>query len=618
MKRQFGFYAFAALLVCAALVFGLSACSSGGDDGSALLAVTSGGSGTNPTSYTITFNANDGSENPASATQNFTAGTPQALRSITELGFSKSGFSFAGWGVSADASQASYADGASYTASSNATLYAIWSAIPVYSVNIPVNANGSVRASPATATAGTEITLSNTPKAGYYFASYSVTDADGEVISVTDGKFIMPAKDVNVTVVFNAWSYMVFGSGLYEYGRVTKYPQEDYIMVGTTVTVETEPALDCQLSDLSVTTTGVDKKSVPVSGTGNTRTFVMPACDVVVSATFKASPEAASREYVNVGTQTINGVDYDIVTFGLWPQTIKAESVQLTNETKTVGLFTYNKGSDGEWYVRQKENVYFKNQEGVKYSDGTLVAQSSDNSYKWFKVEPIKWRVLTTNYGGNKLLLAENALAGCIYYDYNNVNRTKDGAVIYPQNYEHSRFRAFLNGISYLKEANASSAYSYCGDFYKKGFLQTAFSAAAQTLIQPATVDNSARSTNPDANATLWNDGNNEYASDTPTIDKVFLLSEQEVTKSEYGFGPYDKFDSARVKEATDYAKAAGAPAVNDGCFWTLRSPNCDGIKLEELRAINGYGLADHREGICSYLGQCVEYGVVPVLCVEN
>ena len=81
--------------------------------------------------YVITFNANDGSENPATVTQNFTAGIAQALIPVEELGFSKAGFSFAGWGRAPKSKEASYADGASYTATANETLYALWSEIPV-------------------------------------------------------------------------------------------------------------------------------------------------------------------------------------------------------------------------------------------------------------------------------------------------------------------------------------------------------------------------------------------------------------------------------------------------------------------------------------------------------
>ena len=218
-------------------------CSNGSDGGGAPLTVTGGGGttttpetdngggttgGTNPTTptptpavtYVITFNANDGSENPATATQSFTEGTPQALKAITELGFSKNGFNFAGWGVSAGASQASYADGASYTASADITFYALWSVIPVYNVNISVNSNGSVTANPATANAGTEITLSNSPNAGYQFVSYSVTDADGTSVTVTDGKFTMPAKNVTVTATFTMINYNI-NVGIFANGSVT-------------------------------------------------------------------------------------------------------------------------------------------------------------------------------------------------------------------------------------------------------------------------------------------------------------------------------------------------------------------------------------------------------------
>ena len=231
--------------------------------------------------YVITFNANDGSENPATKTQSFTAGTPQNLKTIAELGFTKCGFNFAGWGVSAGASQASYADGTSYTASANITFYALWSVIPVYNVNISVNPNGSVTATPATATAGTEITLSNTANAGYEFASYTVTSADGTAIAVTDGKFTMPAKNVTVKATFNAINYNI-NVGTAENGSVEASPTT--ATVGTSVTLEISPASGYKLDTLTVIDDG--GASVTVKGTGNSRTFTMPAKNITVTATF--------------------------------------------------------------------------------------------------------------------------------------------------------------------------------------------------------------------------------------------------------------------------------------------------------------------------------------------
>ncbi|MCR4742609.1 MAG: InlB B-repeat-containing protein, partial [Treponema sp.] len=82
-----------------------------------------------PAQYTVTFNANYDGASPATGSQTFTAGTAQALKSVSTLGFSRSGYTFAGWATSSDASSAAYADGASYTATADVTLYAVWTVI---------------------------------------------------------------------------------------------------------------------------------------------------------------------------------------------------------------------------------------------------------------------------------------------------------------------------------------------------------------------------------------------------------------------------------------------------------------------------------------------------------
>ncbi len=503
---------------CAMFAFFLFSCSGGSDTVYYPISVTNSTPAPAAT-YIITFNANDGSQSPATATQTFTSGTPQALKTIASLGFSKSGYNFAGWGTAANATKSAYADGSSYTASANVTLYALWSSIPVYSVNIPVNQYGSVTATLATGIAGTEITLSNTPKIGWRFDSYTVTAADSSSVTVTDGKFTMPEKDVTVT------------------------------------------------------------------------------------ATFVEIP-AASGAYKEIGTA--------IVTFGLWPQTIKAAAVNIDkNQTKTAGAFTYCRGSDGQWYANIKENAYGSD---YKYTDGTAVAQGG-TSEKWFKVEPIKWRVLTTSYNGTgkKLLLAESILTNCMYYDYDNVDRGS----VYPNNYEHSRVRAFLNGLSYQKKEKSAVAQTACNDFLGKGFLHTAFTADEQETIASTSVNNSARSTNPDgaSNAKLWNDGKNTYASDTSTTDKVFLLSEQEVTKSEYGFDIYNAggVGNMRIRQTTDYAKASGvcqSTADGEGGYWWLRSPRDDNNFAERCITYTGWAYYDHRVDNANV-------GIVPALCVE-
>ena len=130
------------------------------------------------------------------------------------------------------------------------------------------------------------------------------------------------------------------------------------------------------------------------------------------------------------------GTSGTYVCFGDWPKTIKADGVSV-NESKSVqvGANTYYKGSDGAWYAKQQEKA---NGSNYKYSDNTAVAQNSANSFKYFKVEPIKCRVVTTDYNGSgkKLLLAENILINCRYDDNKN-------------NYENSEIRGYLNGDFY-------------------------------------------------------------------------------------------------------------------------------------------------------------------------
>ena len=74
----------------------------------------------------------------------------------------------------------------------------------VYKVNVSQSIeHGSVTASPESAAAGTEITLTATANSGYVWSSYTVTGAGGAAVAVSaQGKFTMPASDVTVSATF--------------------------------------------------------------------------------------------------------------------------------------------------------------------------------------------------------------------------------------------------------------------------------------------------------------------------------------------------------------------------------------------------------------------------------
>lgn len=68
-----------------------------------------------------------------------------------------------------------------------------------YAVTVRDDGHGTGSADPASATAGTEITLTAAPNAGYHFKEWQVMSGD---VTVRDDKFTMPGSDVEVKAVF--------------------------------------------------------------------------------------------------------------------------------------------------------------------------------------------------------------------------------------------------------------------------------------------------------------------------------------------------------------------------------------------------------------------------------
>ena len=68
-----------------------------------------------------------------------------------------------------------------------------------YAVTVRDDGHGMGSADPASATAGTEITLTATPNAGYHFKEWQVMSGD---VTVRGDKFTMPGSDVEVKAIF--------------------------------------------------------------------------------------------------------------------------------------------------------------------------------------------------------------------------------------------------------------------------------------------------------------------------------------------------------------------------------------------------------------------------------
>ena len=73
-----------------------------------------------------------------------------------------------------------------------------------YTITVTQGENGTIAADKTTAHVGEVVTLTNTPKEDYVFVSYTVTDAEGNPVTVENNKFTMPASNVTVTATFRA------------------------------------------------------------------------------------------------------------------------------------------------------------------------------------------------------------------------------------------------------------------------------------------------------------------------------------------------------------------------------------------------------------------------------
>lgn len=121
-------------------------------------------------SYTVTFNANGGSNSPSSQTKWY--GETLTLSSTKPT---RTGYTFKGWSTSSSATSATYSAGGSYTTNASDTLYAVWQA---NTYTVTYNANGGSGApSSQTKTYGVTLVLSSTKptRTNYNFKGWSTS-----------------------------------------------------------------------------------------------------------------------------------------------------------------------------------------------------------------------------------------------------------------------------------------------------------------------------------------------------------------------------------------------------------------------------------------------------------
>ena len=550
----------------------------GGEDGSALagtwreffgiLGGLTSKSEINPTGsekavdelYAITYHANDTEEEKATITapKCYSRNSVVTLEAVMALS-SRPGNKIEGW----------YTDQActvSFTSTAGMTgdieLWAKWNEAYKVTFGESSSEHGTPAADNSMQLAGESVTISVDLDEGYGLGVITVTaiDAEGNNLAVQPSGFPMTIERATTPKTFTMPGGLPYHGGVrvdVAYLNVYRITVEAIVngevtpsvtesLEGETITLTLKPTLNYKVTSLEAVK-DADSGTVTLS-TENAynrykRTFTMPASDVTVSAEFDQTIQM---------TESVKSAGSEYYYFGDYPQSAKNDGVSVwSDRTKTNGEFTYIQGTDDYFYVNL---------------GGT-----------YYKVEPIKWKRLTSNYGGKSLLHASSILLGRRWDDDSN-------------NWANSEIRSWLN----------------------EGFINTAFTAMAREKIATTTVDNSEASTNPASNSKEWNSGKKQYAC-ANTSDKIFLLSEKEATTSAYGFAEYNVADSARIRYCTDYAKATGAyystTAGYGGWGW-LRSPRY--YDSSNARYINYDGDARYINDVSILYG-----GVVPALSIS-
>lgn len=220
------------------------------------------------------------------------------------------------------------------------------------------------------------------------------------------------------------------------------------------------------------------------------------------------------------------------ILFGEYPQTLKADDVTITETKDARGYYL---GGDGKYYAKvtatpfNEERYEYQHLFGPDYDNRKLMQPGEDY---YFKVEPIKWRILEQG-NGTYTLIADIVLDTQIF---------DETSVFWHESY----VREWLNG----------------------SFYNVAFSFAEKSLIQNARV-----ATNYD---TYYN-GQPDY--EFETYDYLFLPSHEVVNNANYGFGN----DNDRSALCSDYSRARGVfvatyseknQDLNFGkAFYTTRTP---------------------------------------------
>ena len=245
-----------------------------------------------------------------------------------------------------------------------------------YTITIEPAENGTVTADKATANMGETVTLTITPNEGYELDQLTVMNGTTQVAVTitTEGKytFVMPAGNVEISATFKMTDYAITIEPA-ENGTVTADKQT--ANMGETVTLTITPNEGYEFDQLTVMN-GTTQVAVEITTEGK-YTFVMPAGNVEVSATYKAIDYAITIEPAKNGTVTADKQTAHIgetVTLTVTPDKgYELDEIHVMNGTTQVAVTPAEEGN--HTFVMPANNVVistlFKETSGTGVHDAT-------------------------------------------------------------------------------------------------------------------------------------------------------------------------------------------------------------------------------------------------------
>ena len=271
--------------------------------------------------------------------------------------------------------------------------------------------------------------------------------------------------------------------------------------------------------------------------------FIIQAC---------TTNKDTTNETQKLTPYTENGMKY--INIGKYPQTV-------VDDTELINILITISTTNSLGYIEYNGNEYKKMVADPYFSDDTFINGKTINTgvTYYFKVEPIKWRVLYQD-NNEYTLLCEMLLDNTNYYHTRDEIRTINNESIYSNSYKYSNVRAWLNGY----DGSTYNVDNYSGI----GFYDIAFTEEEKTLIKTTLVDNSVEITGYESN---------QYACEN-TSDKLYLLSYKDVTNTLYGFDTTANGSTSMEAIVSDYARAKYCGMSTSSSdygmgLWWLRSP---------------------------------------------